>query len=111
MIYVRNRIKELLKEYDIEVFGTANSTDMFSILSNNKIDLILIDILLEKEDGFEVIRKLNEKDVKIPIIILSTVSKRSSIAKSIQFGAVDYILKPFDDSVLVKKVLNQVKIN
>jgi DNA-binding response OmpR family regulator len=110
MIYIVNRIKDLLSKYDIEVYGASNSTELINVLNKNKdeIDLILIDILLEKEDGFEIIKMIQKKKLIIPIMILSDVSKKSVIAKSIQIGAIDYILKPFNDEFIVERIVKNI---
>lgn len=110
MIYIVNRIKELLSKFDIEVYGASNSTELINVLNKNKneIDLILIDILLEKEDGFEIVKMIKKKKLTIPVMILSDVSKKSVIAKSIQIGAIDYILKPFNDEFIVERILKNI---
>lgn len=104
--YVRNRIKELVSEYDIHVYEAVNSIQLFNVLSevNNEVSIIVMEINLEKESGLEVINKLKKKGLEIPILIVTSENRRKEFAKTIKAGIVDYILKPFNEKVLVDRI-------
>lgn len=74
------------------------------------IDLVLLDIVMPKVDGFEVAQKImeNEKTKNIPFIFLTAYVEKSVIEKCMKLGATDYITKPIDSSVL-KKVASHIK--
>lgn len=74
------------------------------------IDLVLLDIVMPKVDGFEVAQKImeNEKTKNIPFIFLTAYVEKSVIEKCMELGATDYITKPIDSSVL-KKVASHIK--
>ena len=103
---VRTRIKSVLAKKNINVLESSNSIEFFNLMAgiDYKTDLIMIEVELNGEDGFAVLKKLRQKDVQIPIIILTSKNKREMFIKGIIEGAADYILKPFEDSVIESKV-------
>jgi len=108
---VRSRLQLLLSSKEINVMEASKSTEFFnSFLQNNfKGNLIIMDIDLWDEDGFKVIEKIRDKNKNIPIIILTANNQREIFIKGIFKGATDYILKPFEDSLIknkIDKVLN-----
>ncbi len=104
--YVRYRIRDLLESKRIEAFDTANSIDFFNILAEKKdeIEVIILEVGLNKEDGFEIIKKIKSKDINIPIMIVTSLNTRNDFIKGIKAGAVEYILKPFDNKFLLERV-------
>ena len=77
-----------------------------------KPDLVLLDLILPNEDGFEVLSKIkaDPKVSQIPIIILSNLSQKEDIDKGMKLGAADYIIKAqFTPEEIVEKVKNILK--
>ena len=103
---VRTSLRLLLNSDNLTVIETANSNEFFDAFSQNKSDgnLIVMDIELDGEDGFKVIRKIRNKNKNIPIIILSANNNREIIVKGFIEGVTDYILKPFDDFLIKDKI-------
>ncbi len=78
----------------------------------DKPDMILLDLVLPKLDGFEVLEKLkaDEATAKIPVIILSNLSQKEDIEKGIKLGAIDYIIKAqFTPEEIIEKAKNILK--
>ena len=70
-------------------------------------DLVLLDIILPKLDGFEVLRELkaNPQTKPVPVILLTNLSQRSEVQKGLDLGAVDYLIKAhFMPSEVVAKI-------
>lgn len=109
--YIRNRIKELLEEHRINIYEATSSRQLFTILAqlNYDIDLIILEINLGNENGLDIISKLNIKGINIPVLILTTENRKKQFIKGIKAGVVDYMLKPFNDKVLVKRVLENIQ--
>jgi len=103
---VRSRLQLLLNTEDLKVIETSNSSEFFNAFSQNTCtsNLIIMDIELMAEDGFQVIRKIRNKNKAIPIIILTANNNRKVLIKAIFEGATDYILKPFEDLRIKNKV-------
>ncbi|EKS4343705.1 response regulator [Clostridium sporogenes] len=111
MSYMRYRVKDLLEEKDIKVYEASTSFEFFNKLYEKKdnIDLIILELGLTREDGFEVVEKIRERNVDIPIVILTKVNTRDAFAKVIREGISDYILKPFDNKVLLDRIVKTIK--
>jgi len=90
-----------------EVAIAINGEEAMHKVRSEKPDLILLDLVMPKKDGFEVLEELkDDKDLsKIPVIILSNLGQESDVERGKALGAVDYIIKT-DLSIqnLVKKI-------
>lgn len=102
-------IKTVLSREGYDVFTADNGPEARELAAAEKPDLILLDIMMPGEDGFEVIQHLKKGSATsvIPVIFLSGVSEIDSKVKGFSLGAVDYILKPFHP----KEVLARVRIH
>ncbi len=79
----------------------SSGQEALDIISKNQPDLMLLDIFMPGMDGFEVLKELR-KNYRLPIIVLSA---RSSIAEqALSMGASDFIAKPFNPDVVVKRI-------
>lgn len=109
---VRSRLQMLLNSKDLKVIESSNSIEFFNVFLENKCNgnLIIMDIELMAEDGFQVIRKIRNKNKIIPIIILTANNNRVILIKAIFEGATDYILKPFND-LRIKNKVNEILIS
>jgi len=90
--------------FDIECF--SDGTELFKALKSKTPDLILLDIMLEGESGFEILQKIKEDDLykDIPIIMVSAKGEEISKVKGLNMGADDYIAKPFGVMELVARI-------
>ncbi len=91
--------------YQTQVFGDGES--FFNVFYNDKPDLVILDIMLPKTDGFTILTKIREVDEKIPVICVSAKSDEISFVKGLNKGADDYMAKPFS----VLELLARVKTN
>jgi diguanylate cyclase (GGDEF)-like protein len=75
-------------------------------------DLILLDIIMPDMDGFQVFKTLrnSEKTAQIPIIFITCLSDNDDEKKGLALGAVDYISKPFDDTIIKLRIQHQIQI-
>ena len=99
--------------YDIS-FG-ADGEEAIKVAVNDLPDIILLDVMMPKMDGFEVCKKLRENDATahIPIYLITALDDRDSRIRGIDAGAYDYISKPFDRVEIlakIKNITNQLKI-
>ena len=86
---------------------TANSGELaLASLEDNIPDLILLDIMMPRMDGFEVCKHIKQKEnlVEIPLIFLTALTKVDDKLKGFQLGAVDYISKPFQKEELIARI-------
>ena len=104
----------ILTKNDIEVTAFTSGIELLDYLKNDTPDLILLDIMMPEMDGFETlanIRKLEEKlDLEeIPVIFLTSDEDNESETRGFEMGVSDYIRKPFEPAVLIKRITNVLK--
>ncbi|RLA82415.1 MAG: hypothetical protein DRG78_07285 [Epsilonproteobacteria bacterium] len=93
------------------IFATSGEQALQRVTQNN-FDLILLDIMMEPMDGYEVCKTLKHKKStqNIPIIFLTAQHDEESISKSFELGAVDYITKPFFANELLARVKTHLEL-
>jgi two-component system, OmpR family, alkaline phosphatase synthesis response regulator PhoP len=96
--HIVNLIKLSLKNNTNEIIEAYSGFEALEKVKNNKIDLIILDLMMPNLNGFEVCRKLKSNAITqhIPIIILSAKNELEDKMRGINLGADDYITKPFD---------------
>jgi two-component system response regulator VicR len=90
-------------------FRTVEAADgeaAVQALGRQTVDVILLDVMMPKMDGFTVCRLLKQPGptASIPIIIVTARNEREDVMKAVQSGADDYIVKPFTKDTLLEKV-------
>ena len=99
-IYLSQEGYHILKAYDgIEALG---------ILEKEKVDLLILDVMMPKLDGIRATLKIREKN-SIPIIILSAKSEDADKILGLNVGADDYVTKPFSPLELIARVKSQLR--
>lgn len=101
-----NFISKGLTEVGYSVTHESNGSQALETAAVNDFDLILLDIMLPGQNGFEVLRNLREFSIDTPIIFMSALSESEHVIKGLDLGAVDYIKKPFDFEELKARVRN-----
>jgi len=84
-----------LEQSGYDVIKASNGEEGFSLATLEVPELILLDILMPKVDGYELLKKLkaDDKTKNIPAIIFSNLSQKEEIEKGLKLGAKDYIIK------------------
>ena len=100
---IQNIIKAFLENAEYKVETADDGLEGINIIQKNKFDLILLDIMLPKIDGFTVCEMIR-KNSNIPIIILTALTDEESQLKGFDKLADDYITKPFSMPVLLKHI-------
>ena len=97
-------VQTLKKDYNIGV--TLNGRDALRYAKANQPDLILLDIVMPKMDGFQVCKKLksDSKTKAIPVIFITAADKPGYKTKCFKYGGVDYITKQFVISEVKSKI-------
>jgi DNA-binding response OmpR family regulator len=106
-------IQFLMEQQGYSVLVAQNGEDALDAIYKYKPDLILLDIMLPRIDGYEVceIVRLNPEYRDIKIIFLTTKGPEVEIAKGLALGANAYITKPFSNTELVAKVKELLEVN
>ena len=96
-------ISELLKYEGYQVMGAYDGMQALDVLEQNRIDLILLDVMMPRLNGLSTLMKLREKH-KIPVIILSAKTEESDKVSGLIMGADDYVEKPYNPAELMARV-------
>jgi len=91
-----------------ENFKVLSALDGFKglqLFSNNKVDLVCLDIMMPNVDGWDVAKTIRESS-NVPIIMMSALSEEEDILKGYSLKVDDYITKPFNPKILIAKVRN-----
>ena len=85
---------------------SANGEEALAKIQTEKFDLILLDLMLPKISGIEILRQIkrNEKTKNIPVIIESAKSEDEDVILGLELGAEDYVTKPFSPKVLLARI-------
>jgi PAS domain S-box-containing protein len=100
-------LEEMLEDLDLHIIKAQSGFEALELASQNKFAMVLLDVQMPDMDGFETAEKLYqiEGNEDLPIIFVTAVNiEEQYVLKGYQFGAVDYIIKPFDPVLLISKV-------
>ena len=107
--FMRMMIKDILTKNGYNVVGEAeNGLKAVEKYTETKPDLVLMDITMPEMDGIQALKKIKELDSGATVIMCSAMGQQAMVIESIQAGAKDFIVKPFQaDRVIeaVKKVV------
>lgn len=108
----RKVASKILDKEGFNVIEAQNGKDAIEILETQKVDLILMDLMMPVMDGYEAtsIIKGDDRFSTIPLIIVSALSDKEAITKCLKLGANEYLTKPYDIVEFSLRVKNAIKL-
>lgn len=106
--FLQSLLSKKMSKENFEVVKAGNGEDALNIIEDEKFDLVLLDLILPKMGGFEVLEKIkdNDKTKKVPVIILSNLGQKEEIDKGMELGAYDYMIKAhYTPAEIVEKAI------
>lgn len=105
-------VSSFLKEKKYKIALAMSGGDALKILDENKIDLVLLDVMMPEIDGYETCRLIKSKPelADIPVVFLSARNDSEDQIKGFDLGATDFISKPFKKEELFTKVSNHIEL-
>lgn len=100
---IRSLLTGYFRKHGHEVSVATNGETLFATLNHQRIDLVILDVMLPGEDGFSLCRQLRATS-KIPVIMLTAVADHVDRVVGLEIGADDYLVKPFDARELLARV-------
>ena len=96
---------KLLAEY-YTVFTANNGSTALEVLAQNKIDIVLLDVMMPGMDGFETCKKIKEnpETTHIPVVMVTALSELEDRVKGLESGADEFLTKPINDTALFARV-------
>ncbi len=116
----RKLMQSVLEQYGYTVISACNGLDALDQLDKKHVDLIILDIMMPKMDGFEFTSTLRQSGCNIPILMISAKQSPVDKRKGFIIGTDDYMTKPFDEEEMVlrvgallrrSKIANERKLN
>ena len=108
---IRKLIKDFLRQENYAVLEAEDGEDALNVFeqNKNKIDLIILDVMMPKFDGWSVLRKIRQDNTQIPIIMLTARAEEQDELFGFELGVDEYITKPFSPKILVARVNTVLK--
>lgn len=97
-------IKESLETRDFEVFHAKNGIEAKKLYRQKNPDILVLDVMMPKKDGFTLAREIREENNQIPIIFLTAKSQTKDVLEGFNHGGNDYLKKPFSMEELIVRV-------
>ena len=112
-MFLRTVEAELPREEDeqVELVLAARAEGALAILEERRVDLVITDVRLPGMSGIELLRRIQARDRRIPVIIISWVNTVDTAVEAMRCGAFDYITKPFEQLDLTARIHRAMRIS
>lgn len=101
---IREILMEVLSELPLSFHQAENGLEALDVVKSQQIDLIITDLAMPKMNGFEFLRSLKNLGRSIPCMVLTGHGDKTISQQVKSFGVVEFVDKPFEMEVLIKKV-------
>lgn len=99
-------IKESLESRNFEVLFCEDGVEAIETFRKNSPDLLVLDVMMPKKDGFTVAKEIRSENKHIPILFLTAKSQTSDVVEGFSSGGNDYLKKPFSMEELIVRMQN-----
>lgn len=99
-------IKESLETRNFKVFLAHDGEQALDVYKNEAIELLVLDVMMPKKDGFTLAKEIRETNDEIPIIFLTAKSQTKDVVEGFSIGGNDYLKKPFSMEELIVRIHN-----
>lgn len=100
---IRDLLTAFFRLHGYAIFTASDGAGMFSLMQQEKFDLVVLDVMLPREDGFSLCRRLRTSS-RIPVIMLTAMGDHTDRIVGLEIGADDYLGKPFNARELLARV-------
>lgn len=102
---IKNTLSDIVNLYTV-----TSAMNALTVLGMVKVDLMLLDLQMPEMDGFELLERLRATPAyeSLPVIIITSDVKAKTLEKAVRYGIIDYIVKPFEPSLLREKAIRAV---
>ena len=97
-------IKDNLEEAGYKISWCKDGQSGWESSKSNRFDLCILDVMLPKMDGFNVLQKMRAEDQQTPVIMLTAKNMQEDVLSGFRYGADDYVVKPFDMNELLLRI-------
>jgi len=102
--HIRELVQVFLRQEGYGTLSASDGMEALHMIETNKIDMVVLDIMMPNMDGFELTRELRRTYDSMPLLMLTAKGETSQKIKGFNLGTDDYLVKPFDPLELVVRV-------
>lgn len=107
--HIRELVKVFLQHEGLEVIEATDGVDALSKLAAEKVDMVVMDIMMPNMDGWALCEEIRSFDTDLPILMLTAKGETSQKVKGFHLGTDDYLVKPFEPVELIVRVKSILK--
>jgi DNA-binding response OmpR family regulator len=100
---IRDLIADYLSQNDLRITTVGTGKDFDAVMARETVDMVVLDVRLQGEDGMQIARRLREKSA-IPILMLTGRAEEADRVMGLELGADDYLTKPFSPRELLARI-------
>ncbi len=94
---IRQILKIMLMSQGHDIQEACDGLEAFDMLEQDFFDLVISDIRMDKLDGKGLLQKIKEAEIACPVVFITAFASTESVVEALRLGAVDYLVKPFDE--------------
>ncbi|MEW6540853.1 MAG: response regulator [Bacillota bacterium] len=110
-LFARKAIVGILQGYGHNVFEVANGVDALNSFWKLRPDLVFMDIAMPHINGLDATKVITAAEPKAKVVILTALADTTNVLQAVRNGAIDFIVKPFDEARLMQVVNRVQEIN
>ena len=103
--FMRNMMKKILEDMDFEeIHEASNGEEAIELMEEEDLDIVTLDIVMDKMDGLETLDEVNERGIDVDIIMVSAVGQEQMVEEAKEKGAETFVDKPFEEEEVKETV-------
>jgi len=102
-------VKETLESRNFRVSLCKDGVEALTCFERTSPDILVLDVMMPKKDGFTLAKEIRKQDLKVPIIFLTAKSQSADVVEGFHLGGNDYLKKPFSVEELIVRIENLLK--
>lgn len=107
--HIRELVSVFLQNEGLSILEAVDGVDALSKLESEKIDMVIMDIMMPNMDGWELCREIRKLNNDLPILMLTAKGETAQKVKGFNLGTDDYLVKPFEPAELIVRVKSILK--
>jgi DNA-binding response OmpR family regulator len=108
---LREIVKKAFGDTGIAITAFSDGQDFIDNPGHGDFDLVFLDLMMPKMDGFQVLTQLKARSIDLPVIVLSALSKRETVVKAMGLGVKSYLIKPIQPDSILRKAIDTLRTN
>lgn len=108
---LRSLMAELLEDEGFEVLTAADGAQALGLIAGGGFDAVLSDIVMPDVGGLDLLRAVRERDLDVPVVLMTGNPDVGSAARAVDYGAVRYLIKPIEPATLVEAAREATRLN